>query len=257
MSRLSQAARELCRMDQLAAADTWPNRLHPLTKLAVTLIFLIVTMSFPRYGLVGVFVMTVYPSSLFILGELSLGDALRRLRVALPIVCMVGLFHPFFDRQPLYAIGNVAITAGLLSMATLMMKGVLAALASYLLVATTKIEDICYALRLMHIPSVLVTQFLLTLRYLSLLLREAGCMADAYSLRAPGQKGVHFKAWGSLAGQLLLRSFHRANEVYQSMSLRGFNGDFFYSKSSSPNAKDFCYFIVWCGIFAAVRFVWK
>ena len=42
----------------------------------------------------------------------------------------------------------------------------------------------------------------------------------AYALRAPGEKGIHFRAWGSLLGQLLLRSVDRAQLVYESMLLR-------------------------------------
>lgn len=37
-----------------------------------------------------------------------------------------------------------------------------------------------------------------------------------------GEKGIHFRAWGSLLGQLLLRSVDRAHLVYESMMLRGY-----------------------------------
>ena len=51
-------------------------------------------------------------------------------------------------------------------------------------------------------------------------------MIQAYSLRAPNQKGIHISAWGSFLGQLLLRSMDRAQELYYSMLLRGFRGEF-------------------------------
>ena len=54
-------------------------------------------------------------------------------------------------------------------------------------------------------------------------------MTDAYRLRAPGQKGIHISAWGSFLGQLLLRSMDRAEELYSSMRLRGFQGEFYYA----------------------------
>ena len=50
-------------------------------------------------------------------------------------------------------------------------------------------------------------------------------MQQAYSLRAPGQKGIHISAWGSFLGQLL-RSMDRAQALYESMELRGFSGEF-------------------------------
>ncbi|GAA6410214.1 ABC transporter ATP-binding protein [Blautia hominis] len=110
-------------------------------------------------------------------------------------------------------------------MITLMMKGVFTVLASYLLIATTSIEKLCYVFRLLHIPKILVTQILLTYRYITVLLGEVNRITQAYSLRAPKQKGVHFKVWGSLSGQLLLRSMDRATMVYESMTLRGYNGE--------------------------------
>lgn len=257
MSKLSGAIREINRMDDLAARDTWLNRIHPLVKLLVTLVYIAVTVSFSKYNPVGILVMSVYPAALFILGELSLRRALWQLRVVLPLVCLVGLFNPFFDRRPAAVLGSFTITLGMISMITLMMKGVLAVLASYLLIASTGIDRLCYALRLLHVPSLLVTQLLLTYRYISVLLSEANRIVNAYSLRAPRQRGVHFRVWGSLAGQLLLRSVDRANEVYESMSLRGFSEEFLYGKTSALSRKDGCYLALWWAIFIIIRMIWR
>ena len=78
----------------------------------------------------------------------------------------------------------------------------------------------------------LVTTILLTYRYIVLLLQEANRISTAYALRAPGQKGIHFRAWGSLLGQLLLRSMDRAQLVYESMLLRGYHCG---GNASAPN----------------------
>ena len=107
-------------------------------------------------------------------------------------------------------------------MLSLMVKGVLTVLATYLLIATTTVESVCGALRMLHIPGILVTEFLLICRYVSVLLSEADRMWQAYSMRAPGQRGVAAGAWGSMIGRLLLRSMDRAKALYQSMCLRGF-----------------------------------
>ena len=128
-------------------------------------------------------------------------------------------------------------------------------LAAYLLIASTSIEKICYALRLIHIPTVVVTQILLTYRYISLLLEEAGRITDAYALRAPNQKGIHFKVWGSLAGQLLLRSMDRADAVYQSMVLRGYRGDFSYGAKTVFRTKDIAYLIIWSVLFLLLKII--
>lgn len=253
MSKIDGAIYEIHYMDTVADRDQWVNRIHPLVKLLLTILYIAVTVSFSKYDLSGVLLMGIYPAVIFILGEISFRDSIRRLRVVLPLVCFVGLFNPFFDQVPVAQVGSLVITSGMISMVTLMIKGVYSVLASYLLIATTSIEKICYAMRLLKIPSVVVTQIQLTYRYVTVLLGEASRIMQAYSLRAPGQKGVHFKVWGSLAGQLLLRSMDKANAVYESMILRGYKGEFAYASRTKCRAKDYLYFVVWVAIFAVLK----
>jgi len=47
-------------------------------------------------------------------------------------------------------------------------------------------------------------------------------------LRSPlqNENGIHIKDWGAFAGQLVLRTFDRAQRVYQAMCVRGFTGEY-------------------------------
>ncbi len=254
MSQIGSAIHEIHHMDRIASRDQWVNRIHPLVKLLLTVFYIALVVSFSKYDVIGLLGMGVYPLVLFHLAEVSFRDCLWRLRVILPLVCVVGIANPFFDRIPIAAIGGVVITTGWLSMVTLMLKGIFSVLASYLLIATTTIEKLCYALRCLHVPSILVTQILLAYRYVTVLLEEANRITQAYSLRAPKQKGVHFKVWGSLTGQLLMRSIDRANEVYDSMTVRGFQGEFPYIREQSRfRRQDVIYAAFWCGLFLLLR----
>ncbi len=80
-------------------------------------------------------------------------------------------------------------------------------------------------------------------------------MTTAYRLRAPGQKGVHYKAWGSFLGQLLLRSMDKAEELYSSMRLRGFSGEFAYAAENKARPIDFLFSFAACGLFLLFRTV--
>lgn len=227
MSKITVTISEIHSLEEQAQQSTPLTTLHPLAKLLMTMAHIVILMSLGKYNLMGLLFMASYPLLGFHWGRISLSQALWRLRLILPLVACVGIANPFFDKQ-LFYFGGFTIQAGYISFITLMLKGVLAVLASYLLIATTTIEQICYALRLLHLPKLLVTQLLLTYRYLTLLLEQADTIAQAYALRAPKQKGVHFKVWGSLAGQLLLRSIDRANNLYASMLLRGYQGEYYY-----------------------------
>ena len=232
-------------MDSLSKEDRWVNSLHPLVKLGLTVLFIVLTVSCSKYDFSRLLLMAVYPAAMFILGELSFTDALQRLRFVLPVVCAVGILNPLFDRQIVLTLGSVALSGGVLSMLTLMLKAVLTVLAGYLLIATTGIEKICGALRAIHVPALFVTEILLIYRYVLVLLAEAKRVTQAYSLRAPGQKGIEFKAWGSLLGQLLLRSMDRADRLYGSMLLRGFHGEYPGAAERKPDRRDLLFFAVW------------
>ena len=242
-------------MDQIASRDQWMNRLHPLVKLVLTIIYITVTVSFYKYNLAGTLRMGIYPIILFILGDLSLKEAIYRLRIVLPLVCFMGILNPFFDHTAVGMIGGLVLTGGMLSMMTLILKGIFSVLAGYLLIATTSIEKICYSLQMLHIPSPIVTEILLIYRYITVLLGEASRIMQAYLLRAPRQKGVHFKVWGSLAGQLLLRSMDRATEVYQSMTLRGFQGRFYLDEELKLQGKDLLYLMAWVAVFILLKVI--
>ena len=124
---------------------------------------------------------------------------------------------------------------------------------SLLLVATTGMDKLAFALRMLKIPKIFVLQLLLTYRYISVLLEEVYKMQRAYSLRAPGHKGIHRHVWGSFAGRLILRTFDRAQRIYQSMNLRGFNGE--YNTGTVPNIalKDVVYMAGWSLFFVIAR----
>lgn len=244
MNKMNRAIHEIQTMDSMAKRDQWVNRIHPLVKLFITVFYIAVVVSFPKYELTGLLGMCIYPLLLFQTAELSFGEALRRLRIVLPLVCVVGIWNPFFDRAVWFYIGNVPVTGGMISMISLMMKGIFTVLAAYLLIATTSIEKICYALRLLHIPKIFVTQVLLIYRYITVLLAETEQMSQAYALRAPGQKGIHYKVWGTFIGQLLLRSMDRAEELYESMCVRGYRGEFYFACRQGVHARDIVYLLI-------------
>ncbi len=253
MGKIEHAIHEIHDIHTSASRDQWMNQLHPLVKLVVTVLYIAVVVSFDKYDIAGLAGMVVYPIAGFVLAELSVWDCVKRLRIVLPLVCFIGILNPVFDRVPL-EIGGLSLNAGFLSMVTLILKGVFTVFASYILIASTTVEKLCYALRLLHVPKILVTELLLIYRYITVLLGEVNRVTQSYALRAPGQKGIHWKAWGTLAGQILLRSMDRANMVYESMVLRGYGGEFGYLGGSvRMRAKDIAYLAVWTGIMIGLR----
>ena len=253
MNTLDHSLQELREMDELADRDSLIHRLHPLIKLLTAITFLLVVVSFHKYDFSRLIVLLLYPVLVFQLSHVPLRTCFYKMRYVMPLVCAVGIFNPLFDREILLQVGKIAISGGVLSMLTLMLKGILCLMASFLLMATTRIDEVCGALRMLHVPAVMVSLLLLTYRYVAVFLEEAAIMSEAYALRAPGQKGIHYRAWGSFLGQLLLRSMDRAEELYSAMQLRGYHGEFSYVKRVAPSGKDWIFFCGWMLFFLLCR----
>jgi cobalt/nickel transport system permease protein len=254
MNKMEKALRELGTMDELASLDSPIHRLNAGAKLLCTVVYIITVMSFHKYDLAALIPMALLPILLFQISGISIRTCFYKLRIVLPLVMAVGLFNPIYDRAELFNIGGISVSGGTVSMLTLMLKGVLCLMASFLLVATTPFDSICAALRSMHFPATLTTLLLLTYRYVGVMTEELAVMTDAYHLRAPGQKGIHVSAWGSFLGQLLLRSMDRAQELYASMLLRGYHQHFHYAKHIPFRGSDALYMALSCMFFILIRF---
>lgn len=254
MNKLFHAQSELREMDALAAERSPIHALHPLCKLFSTILYICAVVSFPKYNFSGLVMMVLYPVIVFQVSGIPVSLCFYKLRIVLPLVCAVGLANPFLDHTPLLQLGTITVTGGVVSMVTLMLKGLFSLMASFLLIATTSIDALCAALRRLHVPGILTTLLLLTYRYIGVMLEEVSVMTEAYSLRAPGQKGIHISAWGSFLGQLLMRSMDRAEELYGSMVLRGFNGNFFYADISPFCLRDVLYLAICGAAFLCARF---
>lgn len=253
MNKASQAWSEILAMDELSGGDSAIHRLHPLAKLLATLLYILLVVSFDKYDLSGIAVMVLYPVVLYRLAEIPISTCFYKMRYVLPLVMAVGIVNPFLDTVPMVRLGGITVSAGVISMVTLMLKGVFSLMASFLLMATTKVDLLCASLRRLHVPELIITLFLLTYRYISVLVEQVAIMSDAYALRAPGQKGIHISAWGSFLGQLLLRSMDRARELYQSMLQRGFNGSFAYLTVPAFTGRDGLFLVLSAAVLFAVR----
>lgn len=256
MSKISLVISDIYKIKNQASKRIWINQIHPGSKLLISMLYMVLVVSFSPYNVIGLLGMIIYPLVVFMIGEIPFIDCLRRIKLILPFVVIVGIFNPFFNREPIQSIGNFVISAGMISMITLMFKGFFTLIAIYLLIITTKVDNICLALRRLHVPAILVDVILLTYRYIIVLMKEVERMVQAYSLRAPKQKGIQIKVWGSLVGQLLLRSMDRANEIYDSMCLRGSGVIEKGHKKRLEQRfilKDLIWLVIWIVVLLAIR----
>jgi cobalt/nickel transport system permease protein len=254
MPKLIESNYNIRFLDELAEKKTVIHNLNPVVKLLVTIMYLIVVVSYGKYDITGLLPFIFYPVIIFVLSEIPFFPIFKRSLVVLPFILGIGVFNPLFDRVTYVVVSGIHISGGWISFVSLMIKCSLTVLAGLLLITTTSIDKISLALRKLFVPRIFVTQLLLTYRYISVLLDEAGRVMKAYHLRAPMERGVSFKVTGSLLGQMLLRAFDRANRVYNAMVLRGFNGEYNFTKESKLSSGSMIYFILWITFFLIARF---
>lgn len=239
-------------LDDLARQETVIHKLHPLMKLLTTVSYLTVVVSFGKYDIGGLLPLFLYPVMVFTLAELPIKPIFLRILLVSPFILGIGILNPFFDDQ-IYLLGGREISRGWVTFLSLLIKSGLTVTAALLLIATTGMDRLAGALRMLKIPRIFVLQLLLTYRYISVLMEEVARTLRAYSLRAPEQKGVHRSAWGSLAGQLILRTFDRAQRIYEAMCLRGFTGEYNTGGFKHIRVWDLAYLAGWVLFFAAAR----
>lgn len=253
MAKLDTTVQDIHKLDTNAAVGRETQKVHAVSRLLVTFCYIFVTASFSKYNLCGVLSMVLYLIVTGFFYELSFRECVRKIWPVFLMAALVGAANPFFDRAVYGSIYGFGVTYGMVSMLTLMLKGIFCVTASCFLVMSTGMEEICYALRRLLVPKELVTVSLLIYRYLIVLLKEVKRMSQAYRLRAPAQRGIHWRAWGTFVGQLLLRSTQRADTVYESMLLRGFDGEFAGGNARASMGKSIAYFAGWVFVFVLLR----
>lgn len=254
MLKLAAHLLDLRQLDELAAQQTFIHRLTGSAKVLTTIVFVLAVTSFSKYELSGLMPFFLYPVILTGLGNLPYSSILKRLLAAAPFIAGIGLFNPLLDQAPFAALGPVIISGGWISFLSIALKLALTVSAALLLVATTGLNAIGLALLQLGAPKPLVVQLLFMYRYLQVLIEESYRLTLAYQLRAPARKGIHYQAWGSLPGQLLLRTVERAKRIYQAMLCRGFDGEIRLLHTGSWQRRDTLYLAGWSSFFILCRF---
>jgi len=219
---MKNTIQELYALEQLAGGKTCVHRLHPTVKLLATAVFIITVVSFDRYSFVRLVPYIFYPTLMMALSETPYAMLLKRFLIALPFCLFAGISNVLFDRAIDFTIGPVAVSYGMVSLFTILFRVYLCVMAVLLLVSVTPLAQITGSMRRLKIPHIFIIVFEMTYRYIGVLFTEAYAMYTAYSLRNNNAKGIEMRDMGSFAGQLLIRSFDRADRVYNAMKCRGY-----------------------------------
>lgn len=241
-------------LDEISQKSTFIHKLHPLAKLIVSIFYIIMTVSYGKYEIISMIPLLIYLVVVFNAGDIPLKPILKRSLIVLPIAIGLGIFNPMLDNKQILIFSNISISRGWISYLSLIIKSFLSVICALLLISTTSMDKLSKVLHKLHIPKIIIMQLLFTYRYIYVLLEEFANIWTAYSLRAPNQNGIHYKLWGPLLGQVLIRTYDRAERIYSAMKLRGYNVEYKIKESDKLLLKDYIYLIFWIAFLLVVKF---
>lgn len=253
MGSIDGAIWDFKRLDRLAMADSAIHRLDPRSKVLTVMVFIVSVISFGKYELTAIAPFFFFPVVMVALGGLPPGYIVKKIMLLCPFALMVGVFNPFFDRAVLLQLGPIAVTGGVISFASIIVKAVLTVGAAIILVCLTGFPDICRALQRMGMPAAFAVQLLFLHRYIFVLIDEGGRVARARHLRCFAGQGFGMKTYGSLLGHLLLRTWLRAERVHMAMLARGFSGEFHTRHEYRFGGRETLFLFGWSALFITFR----
>lgn len=190
MSDIKKSVLQISTLEELTRKKTPIHRLQPSVKLLTTVIYLVVIISYRTCQISGLIPFVFYPILLMTLAELPLKLLSQRILIALPFTLFAGISNLIVSREVVLSIWNIGITEGMVSFCSILLKTILTVLAVLILISTTSINDLTYAMIGFKIPSIIAVQIMMTYRYISVLVGEISIMYHAYILRAPKEKGI-------------------------------------------------------------------
>lgn len=190
------------------------------------------------------------------LAKLPVRTWLQRLR--LPSVLVAGMALAVLFRRgptPWLQFGGITLSAeGALAAALLLVRvyGILTL--AFACFHVTPLLRMIEGLRALRLPYILVDMALLMARYLETLKQDLHHMNLAARLRGFRQRGwsmhtIQTQSW--LAANLLLRSYERADGIYQAMRLRGY-GQATATHWPPPRTSDWLCFVIALALAAAL-----
>ncbi len=163
-----------------------------------------------------------------VIARLPLKRVLARSAAVLPFVAMLALFAPLQAQGESITFSNFATSwsgSGWIPAWSLLSRVWLAAWCMALLTATTKTPDLLGALARLRVPDVFVVLLSFIARYMHVFASQLVSLRRSLASRAPGLRGrALLRSFGSIAGNLLVRSYERGERVHAAMLARGYTG---------------------------------
>ena len=203
-------------IDRYADLDSPLHQLDARTKLVGFTALIVAILAIPP-GAGLVFFAFCFLAAVFMgISQVPLAYILGRSLLLLPFVLLAGLARPWRDGFDFAFLSTLAL------------RSILSLIVLVLLTSTTPFTELLRGMRRLGCPAVITLNLGFLYRYFFVLTEEVMRMRQARDCRRVGRAAAmtELKLLGSMLGTLLVRSFERAERLYQGMLSRGYSGDF-------------------------------
>ena len=188
--------------------------------------------------------------ALALAARLPPGRLVKRLVIINGFIAFLWIFLPFSTPgQPVFHLWHLTATReGLLLAFLITCKSNALVLIIMACIATSSIPTLGHALASLGLPDKFTFLLLISYRYLHVIFEEYNRLWTAAQVRGflPRTNLHTYKAYGNLVAMVLIRSYDRAQRVYQAMVLRGFQGTFHSLHTFTFSVRDMGIGLVLC-----------
>lgn len=255
MALFTDAARQFRQMDRFSCGNTGFHRVDARIKIGAFIVYQICVLSWTPQEITGLLPFFLFPVCVIRMAGLPLGYLLKRTLWLLPVAVMIGIFNPLVDRIPAGEWFGIPVTRGMISFISIILRCMLTILAAFTLLASTGFAPLCRGLRQLGVPRILVTLLAFLYRYAFILVDEFQNTLTAFRARGGKSGSVPLSAWGAMTGQLLLRTFSRAERIYQAVQCRGGEEPEFVNTSSTLTVRGIMGGLLFCSLVILFRCV--
>jgi cobalt/nickel transport system permease protein len=179
------------------------------------------------------------------LARLPLKKVATRLLMVNSFIFFLWIVLPLtYPGEVLWRLGPLAVTRqGLLFAGLITLKSNAIIIALIALVATVPVVTLGQAMYKLRFPDKLCHLLLFTYRYLHVFEQEFRRLVQAMKIRGfQPRTDLHtYRSYAYLAAMLLVRSYDRADRVFQAMLCRGFHGIFYSLRTFSWQRRDWVF----------------
>lgn len=209
------------------AGDTAVHRLPAEAKVAATVVTVLAVVTTPREQIWAFAAHAVVLLLVVTATRLPPAAVVRRMRIEIPFLAFAVLL-PIVGRDPRIDVAVVPFSLseeGVWAGWNIAAKGTLGVLAAIVLSSSTPVAELLRGVGRLRMPKVMVSIAGFMVRYLDVVVGEAGRMRIARVSRGDDPRWLwQARATAATGGTLFVRSYERGERVHLAMLARGFDG---------------------------------